>query len=106
MSKSGEKPTDHSLPNKPVLFTEFGYRSVDYTGKAPWKSDRSMNQVNLEGQHNTTKALFDSFWREDWFAGGFIWKWYHNHENAGGANNSRFTPQNKPVEDLIRNQYN
>lgn len=92
--------------NKPVLFTEFGYRSVDYTGKAPWKSDRSMNQVNLEGQHNTTKALFDSFWREDWFAGGFIWKWYHNHENAGGANNSRFTPQNKPVEDLIRNQYN
>ena len=92
--------------NKPILFTEFGYRSVDYSGKAPWKSDRSMNQVNLEAQTNATKALFDSFWEEDWFAGGFIWKWYHNHEEAGGENNSRFTPQNKPVEDLIRGQYN
>lgn len=92
--------------NKPVLFTEFGYRSVDFSGKAPWKSDKSMNQVNLDAQTITTKALFDSFWNEDWFAGGFIWKWYHNHENAGGLDNSRFTPQNKPVEDIIKMQYN
>ncbi|MEP1486956.1 MAG: glycoside hydrolase [Algibacter sp.] len=91
--------------NKPILFTEFGYRSVDFSGKEPWKSDRDMNQVNLEAQTNTTKALFETFWNEDWFAGGFIWKWYHNHENAGGENNSRFTPQNKPVEALIKKQY-
>lgn len=91
--------------DKPILFTEFGYRSVDYTGKAPWKSDRSMNQVNLEGQSAATSALFESFWKEEWFAGGFIWKWYHNYEDVGGVNNSRFTPQNKPVEDLIRAQY-
>ncbi|GAA4949374.1 hypothetical protein GCM10023314_23380 [Algibacter agarivorans] len=91
--------------NKPILFTEFGYRSVDYSGKEPWKSDRSMNQVNLEVQANTTQALFETFWKEDWFAGGFIWKWYHNHDNAGGENNSRFTPQNKPAEALIRKQY-
>lgn len=91
--------------NKPILFTEFGYRSVDYTGKEPWKSDRSMNQVNLEAQTNATIALFDAFWEEDWFAGGFIWKWFHNHETAGGEDNSRFTPQNKPAEALIRKQY-
>ncbi|OEK07861.1 glycoside hydrolase [Flavivirga aquatica] len=91
--------------DKPILFTEFGYRSVDYSGKEPWKSDRSMNQVNLEAQTNTTQALFETFWKEDWFAGGFIWKWFHNYEKSGGENNSRFTPQNKPVETLIRKQY-
>ncbi|WP_299553940.1 glycoside hydrolase TIM-barrel-like domain-containing protein [Seonamhaeicola sp.] len=90
---------------KPVLFTEFGYRSVDYTGKAPWKSDRSMNQVNLEAQTNATKALFETFWAEDWFAGGFIWKWFHNHERAGGTGNSRFTPQNKQAEQIIKQYY-
>ncbi|TGV04126.1 glycoside hydrolase family 113 [Flavivirga rizhaonensis] len=90
---------------KPILFTEFGYRSVDYSGKEPWKSDRSMYQVNFEAQTNTTKALFETFWKEDWFAGGFIWKWFHNHSKSGGDNNSQFTPQNKPVEALIRKQY-
>ena len=64
-----------------------------------------MTQVNLQAQTNATKALFKTFWNEDWFAGGFIWKWYHNHENAGGENNSRFTPQNKPVEAIIKEQY-
>ena len=91
--------------NKPILFTEFGYRSVDFSGKEPWKSDRGMTQVNLEAQTNTTKALFETFWDEDWFAGGFIWKWHHNYEKSGGENNSRFTPQNKPVEALIKKQY-
>jgi len=91
--------------DKPVLFTEFGYRSVDYAGKEPWKSDRSMDQVNLEAQTNTTQALFEEFWKEDWFSGGFIWKWYHNHERAGGESNTRFTPQNKPVEAFIRDAY-
>ncbi len=90
---------------KPILFTEFGYRSVDFSGKEPWKSDRSMTGVNLEAQTNTTKALFDTFWKEEWFAGGFIWKWFHNHEASGGVENTQFTPQNKPVEQLIKMHY-
>jgi hypothetical protein len=90
---------------KPVLFTEYGYRSVDYSGKEPWKSDTNMIHVNMDAQTNTTRALFETFWKEDWFAGGFIWKWFHNHSKAGGENNSQFTPQNKPVEALIRKQY-
>lgn len=91
--------------NRPVVFTEFGYRSVDFTGKEPWKFDRSMTVVNLEAQTNTTKALFEAFWKEDWFAGGFIWKWFHDHEVSGGMSNSQFTPQNKPVEKIIKEHY-
>ncbi|OEI81125.1 glycoside hydrolase [Formosa algae] len=92
--------------NKPILFTEFGYRSVDYSGKAPWNSDRAMTTVNLDAQVNCTKALFDTFWAEKWFAGGFVWKWFINHDQSGGENDSRFTPQNKPVEQVIKTYYN
>lgn len=91
--------------DKKILFTEFGYRSVDYAGKEPWKSDRSMNQVNLEVQNNTYTALFDELWAEDWFAGGFIWKWFTAYDKVGGVDNAQFTPQNKPVEDIIRSYY-
>lgn len=90
---------------KPILFTEYGYRSVDFSGKEPWNSDYSMTQVNLEAQANTTQALFETFWKEDWFAGGFVWKWFHKYENSGGLNDSRFTPQNKPAEALIKKHY-
>ena len=91
--------------DKPILFTEFGYRSVDYTGKEPWRSERSMGELNLQAQANTTQALFETFWDEEWFAGGFIWKWFINDERAGGPENHMFTPQNKPVEAIIKNNY-
>jgi hypothetical protein len=91
--------------NKPILFTEYGYRSIDYTGKKPWESNRVEGQVNHQAQKNATQAIYNQFWKEKWFAGGFIWKWFHNHENVGGANNNRFTPQNKPTEQLIKKLY-
>jgi hypothetical protein len=91
--------------DRKVLFTEFGYRSVDHTGKEPWNSDNEITKVNLEGQSNATQALMDLFWNQDWFAGGFIWKWHPDNESAGGENNSRFTPQNKPVIDVIQSFY-
>lgn len=94
-----------NLLNKPILFTEFGYRSVDFAGREPWQSSREMNQVNLEAQTNTTKALFEEFWNEPWFAGGFVWKWFHQHDEVGGPENSQFTPQNKPVEEVIKAYY-
>ena len=90
---------------KPILFTEYGYRSVDFTGKKPWESNRVVGGVNLVAQKNATQAIYNQFWKEDWFAGGFLWKWFHNHEKSGGQDNNRFTPQNKPTEKLIRKLY-
>ncbi len=102
--KEGLKSFSNTL-KKPILFTEYGYRSVDYAGKQPWQSDRSMTSVNHEAQENTTKALFETFWHEEWFAGGYIWKWFINHERSGGLEDNRFTPQNKPVERVIQSYY-
>jgi len=91
--------------SKPVLFTEFGYRSMDYCTDGHWDLDNQDAVVNLEAQNNATIALFNTFWNQDWFAGGFLWKWYSNNEK-GGVKDSHYTPQNKPVEKVIKDWYN
>ena len=90
---------------KPILFTEYGYRSVDFSGKEPWDSKLVKGSVNLEAQKNGLQAIYNQFWKEDWFAGGFLWKWFHRHHRVGGKENNRFTPQNKPAEELMRKLY-
>ncbi|APG61441.1 glycoside hydrolase family 113 [Christiangramia salexigens] len=90
--------------NKPVIFTEYGYRSIDYAAREPWNSSREMNSINHKLQADALSALYDEFWSEPWFEGGFIWKW-HQHENSGGMENNRFTPQNKPAEEVVKSYY-
>lgn len=110
-AKAGWKPWKDELKlfsekeQKQIIFTEYGYRSVDFAGKEPWVSDREMKDVNLEAQVNLTQGLFDEVWNESWFAGGFLWKWFIAHPEVGGINNSQFTPQNKPVEATITKMY-
>ena len=95
----------HKDINKPILFTEYGYRSTNFTAKEPWNSSRELKEVNYEGQTIALQAMYNEFWKEDWFAGGFIWKWFHSHEWVSQRDKSQFSPQNKPAEELVRNQY-
>ena len=89
----------------PVLFTEYGYRSVDYAGKAPWETNQQSGNINHKIQGDLLQGLFDTFWSENWFAGGFLWKWFHNHEQVGGLENNRFTIQNKPAATVVKEHY-
>lgn len=95
----------HREINRPILFTEYGYRSTNFTAKEPWNSNHEINDMNLDGQTIALQALFEEFWSEDWFAGGFIWKWFHAHDKVGGKSDSQFTPQNKPAEEIVRTIY-
>lgn len=94
-----------SQSQRPVIFTEYGYRSMDYTAKKPWLVDRTEEGVNMVGQSNAKKAIFEEFWGEEWFAGGFVWKWFIQHDRSGGEDDNRFTPQNKPSQAIIANFY-
>ncbi len=93
---------------KPILFTEYGYRSIPgSTGeqwklKESWETDR---KANMKVQVNGYEALYRTFWNKEWFAGGFIWKWYDYHSIAGGLKDTDYTPQNKPVEKVISKWY-
>jgi len=88
-----------------ILFTEFGYRSVDYTAKQPWDVSRLENSTNYLAQLNSYKAIFDQFWKETWFAGGFVWKWFPDKSKIGKRHENRFTPQNKLAEEELQKQY-
>jgi hypothetical protein len=88
---------------KPVLFTEFGYRSIDICCWQQWEREHLPHdtEVNLAGQANAYQAFFESFWDQPWFAGMFLWNWYIHQDRAGGQQDSDFTPQNKPAEQMI-----
>ncbi|WP_273568164.1 glycoside hydrolase family 113 [Maribacter halichondriae] len=94
-----------SQKKKPILFTEWGYRSMDFTAHKPWLVDRHEEKVNLAAQANATKAIFEEFWKENWFAGGYVWKWFIRHKEVGGDSDNRFTPQNKPAQEIIAEYY-
>lgn len=90
--------------NKHIIFTEFGYRSVDFSTQKPWESYQE-SAINLEEQAVALDALLQKFSDAEWHAGGFLWKWFDNHENAGGLENTDYTPQNKPAEKIIQKWY-
>jgi len=85
-----------------ILFTEYGYQSVIKTAGEHWKADKK--QISMVSQANAYESLYQSFWKENWFAGGFIWKWHIINE-VGGMNDPNFTPQDKPAEDVIYKWY-
>jgi len=91
--------------DRPIIFLEYGYRSIDHAAKKPWDSGRGNKVANLKAQENAYMALYEMFWDQPWFAGGFLWKWHTDHQRAGGPANTRFTPQNKPAERSIRERY-
>lgn len=90
---------------RPVIFTEFGYKSVDFAAARPWEH-RSSESVNLEAQKNGYEALFKVFYAKLWFKGGFLWNWYPKNQQAGGKSDKDFTPQNKPALQVTQKWYN
>ncbi len=91
---------------KPILFTEYGYLSVDGCAGKHWELEarRSALTYNAQAQANAYEALYRSFWAEPWFRGGFAWKWFLT-EGAGGEGDRDYTPQGKPALDHMRHWY-
>lgn len=87
--------------DKPILFTEIGYRSMVGSTIKPWEHN-TRNKFSAEIQNNAYKALFEVLWDEPWFKGIFIWKWFHNHKQQGGNKDVDFTPQNKLAAKTIQ----
>lgn len=93
---------------KPVLFTEFGYRSIDGAAGNQWELPPERRRdvpANPEAQIAAYEALFRSWWERPWFAGGFLWKWFADDAGMARAPRADYTPQHKPVEETIRAWY-
>lgn len=90
---------------KPILFTEYGYRSMDAPAWRSWEMEYQERPINNQGQANAYDAFFRSLWKEKWFAGGFAWKWYTSFRRIDSNNNHDWTPQNKPAQDIMKKYY-
>ncbi len=90
---------------KQILFTEYGYQSIDYNNMGHWKLSRDSLSVNLENQKVAFEALFTALHSENWWKGGFIWKWHLNRNGLNSRNIKAYTPQDKPALKAIENQF-
>lgn len=92
---------------KPILFTEYGYLSTDYTAFNTWEREAEVHQLSMneQAQANALEALFQTFHPEPWWAGGFLWKWFPNMEGHEGYPEKDYTPQGKLGEEVLRRWY-
>jgi hypothetical protein len=97
-----ELNTFAALNQKPILFTEIGYRSCDFTTYKPWEVNMDLPE-NEEAQRVAYESFFEAVWLEPWFAGAFIWKWFPGHK--GKSARDKFTPQNKLAEKELTKYY-
>jgi len=92
-----------STVNKPVIFTEIGYRSGDGTNACPSNYWSDM-PVDLQEQRDCYEAAFQTLWNRSWFYGFYWWTWIHD-PTEGGAADSGHSPQNKPAQDIVTQWY-
>lgn len=95
--------------DKPVLFTEQGYKSTNDTAIEPWQWPRpeDKDKIDLQTQANCYEAFFQTFWDKPWCAGVYWWKWFPSDKDMTDRNalNHDFTPQGKPSQDVMKTWY-
>lgn len=92
---------------RPLCFTEYGYRSIEFAAGKQWELGNVWDTAppDPELQARAYSALFQTFWPEPWFAGGFCWKWYPDDQAFEGDPSTDFTPQDKPAADTLKHYY-
>jgi hypothetical protein len=92
---------------KPILFTEWGYLSVDNCGWRNWELEQDIESrnINEQAQANCMEAMLATFQPEDWWAGSFLWKWFPNMRGHEGYPERDYTPQGKLAESVLRKWY-
>jgi hypothetical protein len=86
--------------NKPIVFTEMGYRSVNQAGNSPGDWSRPAYFME-DGQANAFDALFSFFNTKTYLAGVNVWD-ISSDPNYGGQGNVDYTFVNKKAENIIK----
>jgi len=94
----------YSRNKKQILFTEYGYLSVDRSAYRHWEHEDNIAnlEVNETAQANALEALYSIWMEESIWAGGFLWKWYPDRSGHQGYFEKDYTPQGKLAEKVIK----
>ena len=95
----------HKKYNRPILFSEIGYKSTADSAIRPWEwMDNPYSKdkaFSAETQANCYEAFFNTLWEKEWFAGIHIWQLRSDNAGNNGKNHLGFTPLGKPAEGVI-----
>ena len=107
---------------KPILFTEIGYKSTKDAGIEPWQWPQRMPFENREAIHseeaqaNLYTGMFRALMDQPFIAGFHLWKWYPKVSQLEERSRSRrnpddsrfnidFTPQHKKAQQVMKHFY-
>lgn len=85
--------------DKPLLFTEIGYQSVNDTNQLEGAFGTS-NWVDFQQQSQALQAFFTIFSQNggNWFDGAYLWNW---EANPAGVEANDFSPQGKAALNIV-----
>lgn len=89
--------------DKPIIFTEVGYRSIDGANKHPWDWQID-GTVDLAEQADLYQAALAAVYDEPWFAGAYWWNWDVD-PLQGGPCGVGYEIYDKPAENVLRTWY-
>lgn len=112
--KKAWQPTLDSLTTfyenwqRPILFTEFGYMSLEGCAYKAWLLEQNKAaKLSEQAQANALQALLEVFGAKSWWAGGFQWKWYADISTVLKEAEAKrdYTPQDKKALEVLKSLY-
>jgi len=95
--------------NRPILFTEVGYKSEVSATIKPWEWDSFFSKLTKKKSDRTQQlayeAMFEVLWDKDWYAGAYIWDWGARSKEKYASGSLNFSPQFKPAQNIIAKWY-
>jgi hypothetical protein len=93
------------IVQKPIVFTEFGYLSVDGCAGKAWEIETRVENtpINQQAQANAIQGMFEFWSAKPYWQGGFLWKWFPNMLGHEGYPDRDYTPQGKLSEKVLQN---
>jgi hypothetical protein len=90
--------------NKPIIFTEIGYRSIDGTNRHPWDWS-SDAQIDLQEQAMAYQTILDLSMNQTWLQGIFWWTWMPSDLTQSGPTDKSYAIYRKPAFPVLKGFY-
>lgn len=89
--------------DRQILFTEYGYMSVDGCAYQAWMIEKNLSErgINEKAQANAYEALLSTMSPQSWWGGGFLWKYFPHGQGHEGYPEKDYTPQGKLAEKIV-----
>ena len=91
--------------NKPVLFTEAGFRSSMFPWQSTFEDNKHKRDTNYSSQVRSYEAFYKAAFQRDWLSGIFWWKWPSYLDDGGDPHSDLYTPNFKPTEQVVKKWY-